>query len=386
MRFNKKMYLNKLKLINYRNYDSCEIDFSGKKIILVGKNAQGKTNLLESIYYLATLSSFRAGSDSEVVKWGKDTAFLAVELNKYDTDIELSVAINPPKPKLIKVNGLKKPSYSQYLGNLVVVNFGVSDLLLLRGSPSDRRNWLDNAISQVYPAYKDRLNKYNKIRTQRNNLLKEFKGTFYLNKTQEDTLAVFDEQISVSGSNLIHLRQKYLKEIQTIANLKHKNISLEAEDLVLEYKSTISGNFNARESEIITPEKILEFYTEVFKEKRNEEIARAQTVVGPHRDDISFYINGVDAESFASQGQQRTIVLALKLSELDFVENIIGESPILLLDDVLAELDASRQNYLLNSIKKDTQTIITTTDISGFNKDFLEDVVVYNIDSGKIVK
>ena len=380
------MFLKKLKLINFRNYDSCEIDFSGKKIILLGKNAQGKTNLLESIYYLATLSSFRANNDSEVIKKGSNSAFLSAELIKNDTDIEISIAINPPKQKLIKVNGLKKSSYSQYLGHLVVVNFGVSDLLLLRGTPSDRRRWLDDAISQIYPAYKDRLNKYNKIRTQRNNLLKEFKGNFHLNKVQQDTLYVFDEQISISGSNIIHLRQKYLKEVQNIANLKHKKISLEEEDLVLEYNSTISGSFNSREDEIISPEKILESYQEVFKEKIKEEIARAQTVIGPHRDDVSFYINNIEAKSFASQGQQRTIVLALKLSELDFIENIIGESPVLLLDDVLAELDKTRQNYLLNSIKKETQTIITTTDISGFNEKFLEDVVVYNIDSGKIVK
>ena len=380
------MFLKKLKLINFRNYDSCEIDFLGKKIILLGKNAQGKTNLLESIYYLATLSSFRANNDSEVIKKGSNSAFLSAELIKNDTDIEISIAINPPKQKLIKVNGLKKSSYSQYLGHLVVVNFGVSDLLLLRGTPSDRRRWLDDAISQIYPAYKDRLNKYNKIRTQRNNLLKEFKGNFHLNKVQQDTLYVFDEQISISGSNIIHLRQKYLKEVQNIANLKHKKISLEEEDLVLEYNSTISGSFNSREDEIISPEKILESYQEVFKKKINEEIARAQTVIGPHRDDVSFYINNIEAKSFASQGQQRTIVLALKLSELDFIENIIGESPVLLLDDVLAELDKTRQNYLLNSIKKETQTIITTTDISGFNEKFLEDVVVYNIDSGKIVK
>ncbi len=379
------MFLKKLKLLNFRNYDSCEIDFSGNKIILLGKNAQGKTNLLESIYYLATLSSFRANNDSEIIKKGSDSTFLSAELIKNDTDIELSIFINPPKHKLIKVNGLKKTSYSQYLGNLVVVNFGVSDMLLLRGTPSDRRKWLDDAISQIYPAYKDRLNKYNKIRTQRNNLLKEFQGNFHLNKIQQDTLAVFDEQISISGSNIIHLRQKYIKEVQVIANLKHKNISLEEEDLVLEYNSSISGNFNAREDEIISPEKILEYYKKAFIEKINEEIARTQTVIGPHRDDISFYINKTEAKSYASQGQQRTIVLALKLSELDFIENIIGESPILLLDDVLAELDKVRQNYLLSSIKKDTQTIITTTDISGFNEKFLEDVVVYNIESGKVI-
>ncbi len=379
------MFLKKLKLINFRNYDSCEINFSGNKIIFVGKNAQGKTNLLESIYYLATLSSFKASHDSEVIKWGNNNAYLKAELIKYDTDVQLDILINPPKTKIVKVNGLKKASYSQYLGHLLVVNFGISDLLLLRGTPSDRRRWLNDAISQIYLAYRDRLNKYNKIKTQRNNFLKDFKGNINLSSSQEELLSVWDEQISVTGSNIIHLRHKYLKEIQEIANLKHKNISLEQEDLVLEYNSTVAGNFNARNDEILSPEIILKKYQQKIKEKRNEEIIRAQTVEGPHRDDVSFYINNTDAKAFASQGQQRTIVLAIKLSEIDFIEKIAGESPILLLDDVLAELDKTRQNYLLNAIKPETQTIISTTDTSGFDEKFLEDMEVFHIESGKVI-
>jgi len=381
------MFLKKLKLLNYRNYDFSEINFSSQKTVLLGKNAQGKTNLLESIYYLATLSSFRANNDRELIKWQSSSAFLSAELIKNDTDIELSISINPPKNKIVKVNGLKKTSYAAYIGNLAVVSFGVNDLLLLRGTPSDRRKWLDEAISQIYPAYKDRLNKYNKIRTQRNNLLKEFKGNISLNKVQQDTLDVFNEQIAVSGSNIIHLRQKYLKELQVISNQKHKNISLEQEDLVIVYNSSVleREKFNSRFDEITPPDKILENYKKIFEQRQNEEIIRAQTVIGPHRDDVSFLINDIEAINFASQGQQRTIVLALKLAEIDFIQNIIGESPVLLLDDVLAELDKARQNYLLNSIKKETQTIITTVDISGFNQNFLEDVTVLNVESGSIL-
>jgi len=380
------MFIKKLKLSDYRNYDSCEVNFSANKIIFAGKNAQGKTNLLESIYYLATLSSFKASNDSELIKWGADKALISAELIKYDTDIQLDVLINPPKTKLLKVNGLKKTKYSQYLGHLLVVNFGISDLLLLRGTPSDRRKWLDDAISQIYPAYRDRINKYNKIKTQRNNLLKEFKGNFNISSSQLELLSVWDTQISITGSNIIHLRQKYIKEIQEIANIKHKNISLEKEELAMEYNSTVSGKFNPEKDEILQPEKILELYKKAFEEKRNEEIARAQTVIGPHRDDVAFYINDKEAVSYASQGQQRTIVLSIKLSELDFIENIAGESPLLLLDDVLAELDKTRQNYLLDSIKPQTQTIITTTDISGFEEKFLDGVEVFNIESGKLNK
>lgn len=380
------MFIKNLELTNFRNYESCKIDFTTNKTILVGKNAQGKTNLLESIYYLAALSSFRAGNDSELIQKGKDFSLLKAEIEKYETDIKLEVLINPPKTKAIKVNGLKKSKYSQFVGNLIVVNFGISDLLLLRGTPSDRRKWLDDAISQLYPAYKDRLSKYNKIRTQRNNLLKEFKGNIYLTQTQKASLDVWNEQISIAGSNIIHLRQKYLKEVQKLAQEKHKIISQCDENLLIKYNSSISGCFNTESDELFTPDKIAETYHNIFEQKEKEEIIRAQTVIGPHRDDISFYINDMDAISYASQGQQRTVVLALKLAELDFIQNVINETPILLLDDVLAELDQSRQNYLLDSVKGNIQTIITTVDISNFKPFNLEGVTVYNIDSGRILK
>lgn len=380
------MFIKNLELTNFRNYESCKIDFTTNKTILVGKNAQGKTNLLESIYYLAALSSFRAGNDSELIQKGKDFSLLKAEIEKHETDIKLEVLINPPKTKAIKVNGLKKSKYSQFLGNLIVVNFGISDLLLLRGTPSDRRKWLDNAISQLYPAYKDRLSKYNKIRTQRNNLLKEFKGNIYLTQTQKASLDVWNEQIAIAGSNIIHLRQKYLKEIQKLAQEKHKIISQCDENLLIKYNSSISGCFDTESDELFTPDKIAEIYHNIFENKEKEEIIRAQTVIGPHRDDISFYINDMDATSYASQGQQRTVVLALKLAELDFIRNIINETPVLLLDDVLAELDQLRQNYLLDSVKGDIQTIITTVDISNFQPFNLEGVTVYNIDSGRVFK
>ncbi len=378
------MFLNKLKLKNFRNYEICETEFPGNKILLVGKNAQGKTNLLESLHYLATLSSFRASNDGEIIKWGADHCLIEADLTKYGADVELKILINPPRQKVLKVNGLKKSSFSDFLGNLLIVNFNVADLLLLRGSPSDRRKWLDDAISQVYPAYKDRLNKYSRIKTQRNNLLKDFKTSINLSSSQEELLSVLNEQLAVSGSNIVHLRNKYLKEIQQKAREKHKNISLSDEDLKIVYLSNTTGNFNAAEDEIPKPDKLLEYFQNMFKEKRAEELARAQTLIGPHRDDVGFMINGKNAVSYASQGQQRTVVLALKLSEIDLIEEIIQESPVLLLDDVLAELDNERQEFLLKSIKQTTQTIITTTSLSAFSDGYLKDKKIYTIDSGSV--
>lgn len=380
------MFLYKLELKNFRSYENCEVVFPTQKTIFVGKNAQGKTNILESIYYLALLSSFRASNDSELMKWGSSFTDIKAESEKFDSKFTLEVLINPPKNKILKVNSLKKTGSSNFIGNLLVVSFGINDLLLLRGTPSDRRKWLDDAIGQIYPAYNSRLSKYNKVRTQRNNFLKELKGNIYLTNQQEDMLSVWDEQLIVTGSNIIHLRQKYLKEIQQRACDKHKKITLEAENLLIYYNSTVSKDFNTADDNILTPEEISIFYKNVLSVKRNEEIIRAQSVAGPHRDDISFCLNNIDAKTFASQGQQRTIVLSLKLAELDFIYSIVGEYPILLLDDVLAELDTSRQNFLLNSISDNIQTIITTVDISGFESNYLKNVTVYDVKNSEITR
>lgn len=378
------MFLRKLELANFRNYLSCKIEFPTKKTILVGKNAQGKTNLLESIYYLATLSSFRASSDSELISFGHKSLKIKAQVEKNESSCELEVLIHPPNQKNFKINGIKKSGSAEFLGNLRAVNFGVSDLLILRDTPAVRRRWIDEAISQLYPAYKSRLLKFGRIKTQRNNLLKTFRGNINLSGSQEANLAVWDDQLVITGSNLVHLRLKYIKEIQFIACEKHKNISGVAEKLLIKYNSTVSGIFNSESDEVIPPEKLAELYRETLIQKRREEIIRAQTLIGPHRDDVDFFINNVDAKAFASQGQQRTVILALKLSELDFIKRVTGENPILLLDDVLAELDQVRQNFLLSSIGEDIQTIITTTDISNFEKHHLEDITVYEIEYGII--
>ncbi|MFA6989324.1 MAG: DNA replication/repair protein RecF [Candidatus Gastranaerophilaceae bacterium] len=373
------MFLKHLELINYRNYETYIVDFDSNKTVLIGDNAQGKTNLLEAIYYLANLSSFRSNSDRDLILWQKEFARVKGVFNKFDTDIELDVWLSPPKKKVIKVNTIKKTKYSEFIGNLNVVSFGVDDLLLLRGTPEDRRKWLDNAISQIYPAYFDRMSKFNKIKNQRNKLLKSFEGNINISQNQKETISVWDEQLAITGSNLIFLRLKYLKEIYETALSRHLIISSDKENLSFTYDSTILGEFYTGD-EIINPDKIAEIFKEKIEENLNMEIVRAQTLFGPHRDDIIFYINGIKAVSFASQGQQRTIVLSLKMAELDLIKQKIGESPILLLDDVLAELDSTRQNYLLESISSNIQTIITSTDVNNFKENFLEGVRILKIE------
>ncbi len=375
------MFIKSIELKNYRNYKDLKLEFSKEKILLIGKNAQGKTNLLEAMYYLSCLNSARAKTDSELIMWNEQAAKVKALILKEDFEKELEVLISPPKRKELKVNGIKKSKSSEFCTNLSVVSFSVNDLLLLRGVPDDRRSWLDMAISQIYPAYPDRLSKYNKIRTQKNNHLKEIKGNI---NTDTSLLEVFNTQMAVSGSNIIFLRLKFLKELQKIAMEKHLQIA-STEILTTFYNSTVLGDIDFSQQSDFNPEDIAQKFEEKLKERQIEEIIRAQSLVGPHRDDVSFFINDIEAKKFASQGQQRTIVLSLKLAELELVKEKIGDTPVLLLDDVLAELDDIRQNYLLNAIGSQTQTIITSVDTLHFDEEYLKDVEIFKISDGAVV-
>jgi len=367
------MFLKRLKLNNYRNYDSLDFEFTKNKTLFVGKNAQGKTNLLEAVYYLSSLNSSRIKKDKELIKFGCEFSSVSANVMKADTDVELDILIHPPKNKILKVNGLKKNKSRDFVRVLSTVSFSNSDLLLLRGEPSDRRKWLDNAICQVYPAFLDKVNKYNKIRLQKANYLTEFQGGYGLNY---DMLDVFNTQLANSSANIMYLRMKFLSELEKIAKVKHLSISKE-EDMKIGYENTINAEFT-------TVSNLSTMVYDKLNEVKDEEIKKGQCLIGPHRDDVSFFINNLDAKRYASQGQQRTIVLALKLSELDIIQEKTNDMPVLLLDDVLAELDNLRQNYLLDTIKEGVQTIITSVDTLAFDKEFLSDVEIVNVEGGKI--
>ena len=364
------MKLVDLKLNNYRNCKDLSLEFGSNKILIIGKNAQGKTNILESIYFLSSLKSPRTSNNVELINFEADKTEIAANIIKSDTDIELDYMYTREKSRELRVNSVKTTP-KNFKSVLRTVLFSTSDLLLLRGNPSDRRDWLDRAISQVYPAYDERLSKYDKIRVQKNNFLKE--GCI-----NDTLLDVYNEQLTITGSNIIYFRKKFLKEIEKIAKEKHLIIS-ETEDLKIEY----SSSFLTNEEEI---DDIASAFETALEERKSEEIRRGQACVGPHRDDIAFFINNNEATKYASQGQQRTIVLALKLSELDIITEKTGDEPVLLLDDVLAELDDLRQNYLLKSINDKTQTIITSVDTVLFEDEFLKDVQIYKIDNGKLTE
>ena len=369
------MLINRIELFNFRNYAELSLDFDTDKILLIGKNAQGKTNLLEAICFLTSLNTIKAKQDSELIKWGESFSKVKGIFSKNDMDLTLEVTLNPPKKKLLKVNEIKKNKASEYLSQIYSVSFSTADMLLVRGNPEDRRSWLDNAVSAIYPAHADRISKYNKIRTQKNNYLKSLNGNINADRALSD---IWNQQLAITGSNIILLRLNYLKEIQKYAQNRHSNISAN-ENLSLLYESSVVGNVSVENVSEYKSEKIAELFFQKLEEKQAEEIIRAQSVVGPHRDDVSFYINGFEAKKYASQGQQRTIVLALKLAQTELIRNKTGYNAILLLDDVLAELDDVRQTFLLNGIEERHQTIITSVDTLHFDKRYLENVKIYKI-------
>ncbi len=353
-------------LKNFRNCISVNKSLVADKTLIIGKNGQGKTNILEALYFLSALKSPRTSNIKEFINFNEQSFQIKADIIKNDVVSTLEVNYVLGESKKLSVNGIKV-SAKEFRGFLKTVLFSSNDLMLLRGSPQDRRDWLDRAIVQIYPAYDERLTKYERIRLQKNRLLKE-------EFIDRELLNVYNEQLAISGANIIHIRKKYLNEISKIASKKHSAIS-SSEILTIDY------NYSGENVETI-----LESLKSELQQRQAEEMARKQSCVGPHRDDILFYINSNDASKYASQGQQRTLILALKLAELDMLQDKTGEPPVLLLDDVLAELDDLRQNFLLKSINSDIQTILTSVDTLLFDEVFLSKVDLLRVQDGAIIE
>ena len=359
------MRITGFELKNFRNCISIKREIDTEKTLIIGKNGQGKTNILEALYFLSTLKSPRTSNIKEFINFNADKFSVKANILKNDVESSIEVQYEMGQKKILLVNGIKVTT-KEFRGFLKSVLFSSGDLMLLRGAPLDRRSWLDRAIIQIYPAYDERLSKYERIRLQKNRLLKDE----FLNA---DLLSIYNEQLAVCGANIIHIRKKYLNEISQIAAKKHKLIS-DSENLTIKYDYDGDG-----------VEAILENLKAELIERKSEEIARKQCCIGPHRDDVIFYINDNDASKFASQGQQRTLILALKLAELDMLKEKTGEPPVLLLDDVLAELDDLRQNFLLKSIQNGIQTILTSVDTLLFDDEFLKTVSLIRVEHGEIL-
>lgn len=352
------MYLENLKLVNYRNYELINASFSKNFNLLWGMNAQGKTNLLEAIYYLSVGSAYRPARDAQLIRWGQD--FFRIEAkfrsNYGEAGIEISykntgsAAGSPAKE--VKINGIKISKMSELLGTFTSVLFAPEDLFIIKGSPAERRRLLDNDIAQVSPSYYRLLHKYTRILQQRNVLLRKI----FKKQAFAEELAVWNEQFIAAGAEIITRRLQVLEKLIPLTRLMQRKLTDGAENLEIKYL------FN-RTGEIKNPADIPAMLTHECESLEREEIVRGMTLFGPHRDDYFFILNGVQLKHYGSQGQHRTAVLAVKLAELEFFKAQTGEYPVLLLDDVLSELDANRREYLIKAIiSKEIQCFITSTE------------------------
>ena len=407
------MYLKTLHLRQFRNYFDQQVAFDAPKTILVGNNAQGKSNLLEAVELLSTLKSHRVGRDRDLILDSKPIGQIDARLERQTGAIDLALTLRSGARRICKLNGEPLRRHLDFLSVLNVVQFSCLDLDLVRGGPEGRRNWIDRLVIQLEPIYAHILQQYNQILRQRNALLKrskeirkaEFSESFdkmrfiapespepeskedlpipnSQSPIQSSELALWDAQLATAGARVIRRRDRILERLMPLARNWHGSISGSAEVLDVKYDANIEVG-----SELIASynlEGVRQAFLEKIQKRALAEQFQGTTLVGPHRDDITFTINNTPARQYASQGQQRTLVLALKLAELQLIEEVVGEAPLLLLDDVLAELDLSRQNQLLETIQERFQTLITTTHLGAFDSQWLRQTQILSVVGGQI--
>lgn len=346
------MRLRELILRNFRNYDNLELALSSDLILFVGPNAQGKTNILESIFMACTGRSHRTPRDRELIQWGKEEALIRTKVDKQLGASEIAISLQLRDKKKVLINQSPAARMGELMGHINSVMFSPDDLKLIREGPVERRRFMDIELSQIRPKYFYYLQQYNRVLNHRNNLLKSIQ----YNPSLAETLPVWDKQLAEAGSYIILERKLFIESLQLIAREIHSKMTNGAEKLTLEYKCSIPFQEG-------TLDEIRQLFLDELDQRHKDDIERGITSRGCHRDDLLFQINGSDVRVFGSQGQKRTTVISLKLSELEYMYKETGEYPLLLLDDVMSELDLSRQGMLLKYIGK-VQTFITLTDLS----------------------
>lgn len=357
------MVIKSLELENFRNYGTLSIDFDSRTNILYGDNAQGKTNILEAIFLSATTKSHKGSKDRDIINFAAEEAHIRTHVIKDGLENRVDMHLRKNKSKGIAINGQKIKKAADLLGLLNIVFFSPEDLSIIKNGPADRRRFVDLELCQLDSVYLHDLNNYNKAVNQRNKLLKEL----YFHPELKDTLSIWDMQLVSFGSKVIGRRNEFVLQLNEILYGIHLKLSGGKEKLKIVYEpDVLPDNFGNK-----------------LESCREKDIKSRQTSTGPHRDDFSFVADGVDIRKFGSQGQQRTAALSLKLAELELVKKVTKDVPLLLLDDVLSELDSSRQNYLLNSIGE-IQTIITCTGLEEFVKNRFEVNKVFEVSNAVV--
>ena len=380
------IHISHLSLSNFRNYERLELDIPPRLSVLYGDNAQGKSNLLEAIYLLATTRSHRATTERELLSWsvprdGVEVSRLVAQVQKAGGPVQVELALmasfpattdgpeeaGAPEPRLvqkrIKVNGINRRAID-LVGQVNVVLFTSQDIDIISGAPSTRRRYLDVTSSQVDSRYLRTLQQYNKVLTQRNHLLRMIRER----RAGVDQLGFWDSELVSNGSYLIEARLRMVSELDKLAQPVHERLTGEKETLQMEYvRSVGADDFEERLTRV-----------------REREVAQGMSVVGPHRDNVSFTVNGTDMNTYGSRGQQRTIALSLRLAEASFMQARTHETPVLLLDDMLSELDIPRRQHLLDFIASQQQVVITTTDLDCFTPSFLAEASVFRVKEGTV--
>lgn len=382
------MRLQKLTLANFRNYSDAEVLFAPGVNVFIGRNAQGKTNLLEGIALLSTGRSHRGARDAEMVRWGTDAYAVRAQVQKAFGSFELqlrcqSSTVTRAAHKEVYVNGGLVPRLSEVVGNLTTVLFAPADLELVQGSPAARRHYLDLQLSQAGGGYLQALARYNRALLQRNALLRRLRESG--ERAVGELLAPWDAELATTGGMVAAYRARAVSELLPLAARAHRAISGGVDEVGVEYVSGVRGFPGGRGisagGEVSAAVQLL---ANGLAENRLNDLSRAQTTIGPHRDDLRLTINGVDARTYASQGQQRTAALALKLGELEFIRARTGEYPVLLLDDVFSELDARRRAMLLGLLGGDVQKVITATGTEGIRWRDLPEVAFFEVNAGSV--
>lgn len=359
------MIIESIELKNYRNYRKLHMDFSPGTNILYGDNAQGKTNILESLYVCSTTKSHRGSKDREMIRFHEEESHIKLNVRKSDMPYRIDMHMKKNKAKGIAINGIPIKKASELFGIINMVFFSPEDLNIIKNGPSERRRFIDMELCQLNKLYVHSLIQYNKVLLQRNKLLKELN----FRPEYKETLDIWDMQLYDYGKEIIRFRKEFTERINEIVKDIHYGLSGEKERLILAYEPNVDiRNFSQR-----------------ISLNRDMDLRLKTTTTGPHRDDISFMVDGIDIRKFGSQGQQRTAALSLKLAEIELVKQIVKDYPILLLDDVLSELDGGRQEHLLSGIRH-IQTMITCTGLEDFVNHRFPIDRVYKVVSGTVIQ
>ena len=357
------MYIESLELKNYRNYESLGISFDRGTNILLGDNAQGKTNILESMYVCGTTKSHRGSKDKELIRFGEEESHIRMFLMKDGIRHKIDMHLKKNRSKGAAVDGIPIRRAAELFGMVHFVFFSPEDLNIIKNGPHERRKFMDSELCQINRIYLTQLTNYNKVVLQRNKLLKDISYSPHL----QDTLDIWDQQMVSYGSLLIRERERFIAEINEVLKRIHGNLTGGKEEISLIYEPNV---------------RIEEFEKKLFQD-REKDLRQKISSTGPHRDDFCVLVNGIDIRKFGSQGQQRSAALSLKLSEIHLVRSIIHEQPVLLLDDVLSELDSSRQKYLLKSIGE-IQTFITCTGVEEFVQNHFPLNRIFEVKNGTV--